>query len=80
VKSRSTLFVLGLALLSPVLAVAATWAALLAYYSALLHNTDGPQPAPQPGEQPPSIWWGVFKWLLLPGGLGIAMTSGVPKY
>ncbi|MBD4959247.1 hypothetical protein GUF60_13655, partial [Xanthomonas citri pv. citri] len=37
VKSRSTLFVLGLALLSPVLAVAATWAALLAYYSALLH-------------------------------------------
>lgn len=80
VKSRSTLFVLGLALLSPVLAVAATWAALLAYYSALLHNTDGPRPAPQPGEQPPSIWWGVFKWLLLPGGLGIAMTSGVPKY
>lgn len=82
-KSRSTLFVLGLAMLSPVLAVTATWAALLVYYAVqLLHLADRAkmQPQGQQQEQGASLWVQIFRWFLLPASLGIALTAGVPHY
>lgn len=80
VKSRSTLFVLGLAMLSPVLAVGATWAALLAYYWVQVHLAAMRRFIPQEGEQQGSIWWALAKWIVVPAILGVGLKSGVPKY
>lgn len=78
VRSRSTLFVLGLAMLSPVLAVWAAWAAVLTYYAVQAVNAEPLQPQQQQDQKPDL--WAMVKWVGVPVLLWLGMSVGVPDY
>lgn len=80
VRSRSTLVMLGIAMLSPVLALWATWAVVLTYYGVMIAHA-GPRPdQPQGQPEPGAGFWSVVKWVVVPAGLWLGMTVGVPSY
>lgn len=81
-NTKAVMFTVGLAMLSPALAVAATWAAVLLYYAVVWTHTDNPMTPKEPQQEQAGsgLVWGLFKWIVMPMILAAVLGSGTPKY